>query len=87
MIIFGTTSLNSTIDSGTFFCPRCSAQQHYRMIGVNRWFTLYFIPVIPMGRAGLPGDWGDAYLYLATLTLSGFVIGRTLDVNGGQYLN
>jgi hypothetical protein len=52
MIIFGSTSLNSTIGSGDFFCPRCNMQRPYRHIGVNRFFTLYFIPLIPMGRAG-----------------------------------
>lgn len=52
MIIFGSTSLNSTIGSGDFFCPRCNLPRQYRHIGVNRFFTLYFIPLIPMGRAG-----------------------------------
>lgn len=52
MIIFGSRTMNSTISSGSFNCPRCNSQQPYNMIGVNKWFTLYFIPVIPMGRAG-----------------------------------
>lgn len=52
MIIFGSTTLNSTIDNGQFFCPRCNMTRQYRHIGVNRYFTLYFIPLIPLGRAG-----------------------------------
>jgi hypothetical protein len=52
MIIFGTTSLNSTKETGVFHCPRCSMQRGYRWINVNRFFTLYFIPLIPLGRAG-----------------------------------
>lgn len=52
MIIFGTRSVESTIGNGFFYCPRCNTQRTYRLIGVNRWFTLYFIPVIPMGRIG-----------------------------------
>ncbi|MFT5526390.1 MAG: transcription elongation factor Elf1 [Pirellulaceae bacterium] len=52
MIIFGTTSLNSTIESGQFNCPRCNSLKNYKRIGVNRFFTLYFIPLIPLGRIG-----------------------------------
>jgi hypothetical protein len=52
MIIFGTTSLDSTKESGAFHCPRCAMQRGYRWINVNRFFTLYFIPLIPLGSAG-----------------------------------
>jgi len=52
MIIFGTTSMDSTKESGAFHCPRCGMQRGYRWISVNRYFTLYFIPLIPMGSAG-----------------------------------
>lgn len=52
MIIFGTTGLNSTKERGTFHCPRCSMQRGYRWISVNRFFTLYFIPLIPLGSVG-----------------------------------
>ena len=52
MIIFGTTSTTSTRQSGQFHCPRCGVPQLYYWKQVNRWFTLYFIPVIPLGRVG-----------------------------------
>ncbi|MDP6446058.1 MAG: zinc ribbon domain-containing protein [Pirellulaceae bacterium] len=52
MIIFGTRSMNSTMGDGAFHCPRCNANRAYRLIGVRRWFTLYFIPVIPLGYDG-----------------------------------
>jgi len=52
MIIFGSRTMPSTRDQGDFHCPRCSTQKPYRLISMNRWFTLYFIPVIPMGSAG-----------------------------------
>ena len=52
MIIFGTTTLNSTRDTGPFHCPRCSMQRTYHLKSANRFFTLYFIPLIPMGSAG-----------------------------------
>jgi hypothetical protein len=52
MIIFGTTTLNSTKQTGSFHCPRCSMQRGYEHKKANRFFTLYFIPVIPLGSAG-----------------------------------
>lgn len=52
MIIFGTRSIESTQGTGHCFCPRCQTQQPCRQIVVRRWFTLYFIPVIPLGRLG-----------------------------------
>lgn len=52
MIIFGTTTINTTRETGSFSCPRCSMQRGYRRKAANRFFTLYFIPLIPMGTAG-----------------------------------
>jgi hypothetical protein len=52
MIIFGTRGITSTTKTGEFHCPRCGPQRPYAWRRVNRWFTLYFIPVIPMGMAG-----------------------------------
>ena len=36
-----------------------------------------------MGRPGQPEDCVGAYLFLASDTLSGFITGATIDVNGG----
>jgi hypothetical protein len=52
VIIFGSRGLTSTVESGQFHCPRCSSQQVFARQQVKRWFTLYFIPIIPMGVAG-----------------------------------
>jgi hypothetical protein len=52
MIIFGTTTITTTPQSGVFHCPRCSMQRNYGLKRANRFFTLYFIPLIPMGSAG-----------------------------------
>lgn len=52
MIIFGTTTLQSNRGSGNFNCPRCSMPRTYRHKKANRFFTLYFIPLIPLGSAG-----------------------------------
>jgi hypothetical protein len=52
MIIFGTRSMNSRSGNGAFHCPRCGMERHYMHYVVKQWFTLYFIPVIPMGARG-----------------------------------
>ena len=44
------------------------------------------VGAIPMGRAGAPEDCVGAYLFLASDTLSGFVTGQILEVNGGQLM-
>jgi WD40 repeat protein len=52
MIIFGWRTCESTTGSGTFQCPHCRTMQFYRHVTYRRWFTLYFLPVIPLGRVG-----------------------------------
>jgi hypothetical protein len=52
MIIFGVKTTESTASAGMFHCPRCQTSQAYRCIAHNRWFTLYFIPILPLGRLG-----------------------------------
>jgi tellurite resistance protein len=49
MIIFGTRGVTSTIKEGKFHCPQCSNDQSYRHRKVRKFFTLYFIPLIPLG--------------------------------------
>lgn len=52
MIIWGTRGLTSTLEQGSFHCPRCGPDKLFKIVAVNRWFTLYFIPIIPFGEAG-----------------------------------
>ena len=52
MIIFGTRGITTTPDRGTFNCPRCASPQPYNHKRVRRFFTLYFIPVIPLDKLG-----------------------------------
>lgn len=37
---------------GQFLCPQCAANKNYKHKKVTRFFTLYFIPIIPLGQAG-----------------------------------
>jgi 3-oxoacyl-[acyl-carrier protein] reductase len=41
---------------------------------------------VPMGRLGGAEECAGAYLYLASDTLSGYVTGQILEVNGGQLM-
>ena len=51
MIIWGSRGRTSTVEEGQFFCPRCRSNQPYKLQRVQRWFTLYFIPIFPIGGA------------------------------------
>ena len=41
---------------------------------------------IPQGRLGIAEDCLGAYLFLASKALSGYIIGQTIEVNGGQLM-
>jgi 3-oxoacyl-[acyl-carrier protein] reductase len=44
------------------------------------------LATIPQGRLGAPEDCIGPYLFLASENLSGYMIGQTLEVNGGQLM-
>lgn len=44
------------------------------------------LATIPQGRYGQAEDCVGAYLFLASPSLSGYVVGQTLEVNGGQLM-
>ena len=52
MIIFGTRGVKSTISQGEFNCPQCETTKNYKLKKVTQFFTLYFIPLIPLGKKG-----------------------------------
>jgi tellurite resistance protein len=52
LIIFGTRGVTSDHAHGEFFCPRCTARQGYVHKRCRRFFTLYFIPLIPLNLVG-----------------------------------
>lgn len=52
MIIFGTRGVTTTPERGDFFCPSCHGNKQYGLKRVRRFFTLYFIPVIPLDKLG-----------------------------------
>ena len=52
LIIYGTRGITSTLDQGRFHCPSCGPDRIYSHKQVRRFFTLYFIPLIPLDRVG-----------------------------------
>jgi tellurite resistance protein len=51
LIIFGTRGVTYTRGQGTFRCPACG-EAEYRVRRVRRFFTLYFLPLIPLDLLG-----------------------------------
>jgi len=41
---------------------------------------------VPIGRVGTPEECVGAYLFLASETLSGYIVGQIIEVNGGQLM-
>lgn len=52
MIIYGVTTLTPVVETKPFHCPHCRSQRNGTVRAMNRWFTLYFIPIIPLGTRG-----------------------------------
>lgn len=52
MIIWGWRVVRTVVATGRFWCPRCGCDSDYRHLALRRWFTLFFIPVIPLARLG-----------------------------------
>lgn len=50
MLIFGFRVRFSTTGTIAFFCPRCGGDRHGDTRVARRWFTLFFIPVIPLNK-------------------------------------
>jgi len=44
------------------------------------------LATVPQGRLGVAADCVGAYLFLASEALSGYIIGQTIEVNGGQLM-
>ncbi len=52
LLIFGWRSRAHKIGSGQFYCPREGGDRGFEHKEARRWFTLFFIPVIPLNRLG-----------------------------------
>jgi len=52
MIIFGTSGITSVQRRGSFHCPACGAGATYQEKVVRRYFSLFFVPLIPLHKVG-----------------------------------
>jgi hypothetical protein len=51
ILIWGFRNRAKKTGSGEFFCTRCGADRSYVLQAVRRWFTFFFIPLFPVGKA------------------------------------
>lgn len=51
-LIMGMKVKLRAVGDGTFHCPRCGGDRHYRRMQARRWFTVFFVPVIPLKELG-----------------------------------
>lgn len=52
LIIFGSRGVTYSAGSGEFFCPGCQESRDYVHRRVRRFFTLYFVPLVPLDVLG-----------------------------------
>lgn len=52
LIIWGLRVFFHTVGQGIFHCQRCGGDREYRHRAGRRFLTLFFIPVIPLNKAG-----------------------------------
>jgi hypothetical protein len=52
LIIFGFRVFFHTVGQGVFHCQRCGGDRRYRLRRGRRFFTLFFVPVIPLNTVG-----------------------------------
>jgi predicted RNA-binding Zn-ribbon protein involved in translation (DUF1610 family) len=50
-IIWGSRGITSHLETGDFYCPRCNEQVEYHLKQVRPFFTIFFIPLFPIGSA------------------------------------
>lgn len=48
--VWGWRAVAQVVGLGVFFCPQCQHDQPYRLVSPRQWFTIFFIPAIPMRR-------------------------------------
>ena len=52
IFIWGFRVRGSTLGAGTFFCPSCGGDRGYVHKKARRWFTLFWVPLIPLKEIG-----------------------------------
>src|SRR3984957_15850976 len=52
LIIWGLRVFYRTTGQGVFHCRRCGGDRNYRLRSGRRFFTVFFIPIIPLNKVG-----------------------------------
>ena len=52
LIIWGLRVFFHTTGEGVFHCQRCGGDRHYRQRSGRKFFTLFFVPIIPLSKVG-----------------------------------
>ncbi len=52
MIILGSKGRAKVIGMGKFFCPACNQVRNYQRVYVDKYFTVYWIPLFKVGKMG-----------------------------------
>jgi hypothetical protein len=50
LTLFGTKDRRSVEAMGQFICPKCGVEGDYEVINLREWFTLFFIPILPISN-------------------------------------
>ncbi|WP_433478084.1 hypothetical protein ACQPZP_14240 [Spirillospora sp. CA-142024] len=50
LLVFGLTAVFRTVSEGTFHCPQCGGDRAYRRRAGRRWFSVFFVPMVPLWR-------------------------------------
>jgi hypothetical protein len=51
LIILGFQNFYRTLRKGVFYCRKCGGDRQYRHRAGRRFFTVFFIPIVPLNRA------------------------------------
>ena len=52
ILIWGWKPVSKAIDNGVFYCPNEAGDRHYDLMNAKRWFTVFFLPLIPLDELG-----------------------------------
>lgn len=52
LIVWGIRNINRPLAEGSFYCPHCQTPRTYQHKRARRFFTLYFVPLIPLDVVG-----------------------------------
>jgi hypothetical protein len=52
LILWGLSVIYRTLGRGVFFCRRCGGDREYRHRAGRRYVTIFFIPLVPLTKAG-----------------------------------